>query len=160
MTDDVKRSTNPILLIAALAIFLAAGWFASSYFSRPAASTAAPLSSPAGCDISRQSCTVRQGELSITLDILPRKIRSMVPLEYRVQVTGAEVQEVMLDMQGVDMFMGLNQTLLKASPDQPGLYTGSGELGVCTTGEMTWRATVSVATADGLVQTGFDFRAR
>lgn len=160
MTDAVNRSSNPLILIAALALFLIGGWFASSYFSRPAALAEAPLMSPAGCDITRQSCTVKQGDIAITLDIDAEQVRSMMPLNYRVKVEGADVQAVMLDMQGVDMFMGLNQTQLKPSTELPGWYTGSGELGVCTTGEMTWRATVTVNTSAGPVQTGFEFRAQ
>lgn len=160
MTEDVNRSSNPVLLIAALVLFLVAGWFAASFLSRPEPSVAAPLSSPAGCDISQQSCSVTRGEITITVDIQPRQIRSMVPLEYRVKVAGIEADKVMLEMQGVDMFMGLNQTLLQASDADPGLFTGRGELGVCTTGEMTWRASVTVSTSEGPLQTWFDFRAR
>ncbi len=160
MTDEVNRSSNPIILIIALTVFLAAGWFASRYFSQPEPTVATPLSSPAGCDISQQSCSVSQGDMTITVDITPRTIRSMVPLEYRVRVSGVEVESAMLEMQGVDMFMGLNQTPLQASTSEPGLFTGTGELGVCTTGEMTWRATVTVNTASGPVQTWFDFRAK
>ena len=122
MTDEVTRSSNPIILIVVLAVFLAAGWFTSDYFSQPEISVATPLSSPAGCDISRQSCSVSHGDMTITVDITPRNIRSMVPLEYQVQVTGIEAQSVMLELQGVDMFMGLNQTQLQASDSQPGFF--------------------------------------
>jgi hypothetical protein len=50
----------------------------------------------------------------------------------------------------------------KRSADEPEVFTGSGELGVCTTGEMTWRANVTVITSTSArtVQTWFDFRAR
>ncbi len=51
---------------------------------------------------------------------------------------------------------------LKPSADEPEAFTGSGELGVCTTGEMTGPANVTVITSTSArtVQIRFDFRAR
>ncbi|WP_417221842.1 hypothetical protein [Amphritea sp.] len=151
-----KSSANYLYLIL-LGGFILAVWLGSSIFSLP---TNEAVGVESRCDINHQACTVNIGEARLTLDIQPRPIRSMTPFDYQVTIEGADVSEVMVNLQGSEMFMGINQTALTAVEGKPGVFHGVGQLAVCTTGEMLWHLTVSADTAAGPLSTWFEFRAK
>ncbi|SFG95090.1 hypothetical protein [Neptunomonas qingdaonensis] len=94
-----------------------------------------------GCDLNNGPCTASQGNKSISVAITPEKISSLVPLVFSVTLTNINAQSVILDLQGKDMFMGINQ--IKLSPASDGnTWEGTAELAVCTTNTMFWRASI------------------
>lgn len=94
------------------------------------------------CDLNTAQCTASQDNKSISLAITPQRIASLVPLVFSVTLTNINAQSVVLDIQGKDMFMGINQ--IKLSPSADGkTWEGTTELAVCTTNTMFWRASIS-----------------
>ncbi|UTW04469.1 hypothetical protein KDX31_05545 [Amphritea atlantica] len=154
---EAQQSRSQYLYLILLGGFILAVWLGSSLFSLPSVEAPGIASN---CDLNSQSCTVDMGEVSLTLDIQPRPVRSMAPLNYRVSIDGASASNVVINLQGSEMYMGINQTQLTAVESQPGFFSGKGELAVCTTGEMLWRLTVSAETAAGPLTTWFEFRAK
>lgn len=148
------------LIISLLVIFILTIWLATRFFNQSTPTIQQGLVKAANCDLRTQSCAVNFGEINLTLDVNPKMIRSLTPLTYKVTISGAETETVMIDLQGVDMFMGLNQAQLSPVAGKKGSFTGTGELGVCTTGEMMWRATLIAETSKGQLKTWFDFPAR
>lgn len=63
-------------------------------------------------------------------------------------------------LEGRDMYMGLNSLALVPSTDEPGLWLGTTALGICTTGEMLWQATVEARIAAAPVSAQYEFSAR
>ncbi|BBB25734.1 hypothetical protein [Amphritea japonica] len=155
--ETKKKSTTQYLYLLLLGGFILAIWLGTSLFALPKTDQPGVTSN---CDLRQQSCTVSHGEVTITLDIQPRDIRSLTPLSYLVNIEGTNASQVMIDLQGSEMFMGINQTALSPVAEKPGMFTGQGELAVCTTGEMGWRLTVSAETAAGRLDTRFNFRAK
>ena len=85
---------------------------------------------------------------------------TLKPIDFEVSVEGIQAEAVLVDLQGTEMYMGINQTELQPASQNPGLFTGQGALGACVTGEMGWRATVLVNTSQGAIKAHFDFRAK
>ena len=154
---ETQKSRSQYLYLILLGGFILAVWLGASMFSLPSAEAPGIASN---CDLNDKSCTVHMGEVSLTLDIQPRPVRSMAPLNYRVSIVGARASNVLISLQGSEMYMGINQTPLTAVESKPGVFSGQGELAVCTTGEMLWRLTVSAETAAGPLNTWFEFRVK
>jgi hypothetical protein len=68
-----------------------------------------------------------------------------------------EVNRVWVDLQGADMYMGVNQFEMEKSDHQ---WQGKTQLAVCTTGTMTWLAKVIFETdsEQEIVELRFDAR--
>ncbi len=95
------------------------------------------------CDLNTAPCTASDGDKSISLAITPQQIASLVPLTFSVSLTNIDAHSVVLDIQGKDMFMGINQ--IKLSPSSDGkAWEGVTELAVCTTDSMFWKASILV----------------
>ncbi|WP_417581477.1 hypothetical protein [Nitrincola sp.] len=115
---------------------------------------------PLPCDLHQGGCIASAGKQVLQLNLSPKPLVSMQSLSIEVRLQHFDARQVMLDLQGVEMYMGLNQTALQQDPERPDVWRGTTELAVCTTGEMTWRAIVYIDTADTLYSTHFDFEAR
>lgn len=154
---ETKKNTSQYLYLLLLGGFILAIWLGTSMLSLPDKDSSGVASN---CDLTQDSCTVNIGKTSLTLDIQPREIRSLEPLSYRVSIEGTNASQVMIDLQGSEMYMGINQTELSPVTGKSGVFEGKGELAVCTTGEMKWRLTVSALTEAGHLNTWFEFRAK
>lgn len=115
---------------------------------------------PLPCDLHQGRCIASSGKQVLQLSLTPGPLVSMQPLSIEVRLQHFDARQVMLDLQGIEMYMGLNQTQLQQDPERPGVWHGTTELAVCTTGDMTWRASVYIDTDDTLYSTHFDFDAR
>ena len=102
---------------------------------------------------------MNDGVRSLEFELAPRQARSLEPLEFRVRTEGMDTTTVNIQLEGRDMYMGINQLQLQPVPGEPGLWRGIGELAVCTTGEMIWQARVQAAGSSNL-NALFEFRAR
>ena len=113
------------------------------------------------CDLnSLPHCLATDGTSSIAINFSDNNFHSMKPIPVEVQLGSFSADQVMIDMQGQDMYMGLNQIMLKPSPTQAGLWVGEITLAVCTTGEMTWKTSVITQKDSDQTQADFYFNAR
>ena len=96
---------------------------------------------PDDCDLNLQACTVElPSGLQVRLDLQPRPMPTLEPLEVRLDLNGLDPEWVELDLAGVEMFMGFNRSRLERVA--PGSYRGQTVLPVCASEAMTWAATV------------------
>ena len=95
------------------------------------------------CDMQQGPCTRHISDHTITLDILPKPVRTMDNLTFKVDVQGPIIKSkphIDLSMPGMDM--GLNWVFLNTRGMNN--YEGSGVLIKCPTGQTIWRATVTL----------------
>ena len=117
------------------------------------------LFAPLPCDpeLLHQGCGALKGEQQIRFFIDSAPVGSHTPLAFRVELQGFEAQRVELELQGRDMYMGELRLSLERGSD--GQYRAQGQLPVCTTGAMIWRARVWVIQPSGRSGSWFDFTA-
>ncbi len=111
------------------------------------------------CDITRIPCAVHFADRgSVRLDIRPRGIPTVQPLDIEARLAGLPAPErVELDFAGLDMDMGYNRVELSPAPEDLGVYTGRGMLPVCVRDRMTWEARVLLHQSDGALAAPFRF---
>lgn len=106
------------------------------------------------CDIQRGPCTQELAGMAVTLDILPRPVKAMKDLKFRVTLSGekpARAAHIDLGMPGMDM--GPNRVELRPVTDK--VYEGQGVIVRCPSGRRTWKATVTLPES-GKVEFLFD----
>jgi hypothetical protein len=112
-----------------------------------------------GCLLGSDTCIARHDHqlVALTLDKVPM---SATPMVFTTRLEGFEAESVVLDLQGKEMFMGINQVDMQQV--QPGTWSVQTELPVCTTGRMTWHATVLIheADRDHPIKAVFEFEAQ
>ena len=111
------------------------------------------------CSLNNGQCASRFEDKQIALEIKSETIRSATPMIFEVKLDNMEADQVMLDLKGKEMFMGLNQVMLKQIAVQPNIWQGEVTLAVCTTGEMTWITSVITETNGQITQADFEFKA-
>ncbi len=97
------------------------------------------------CEVHLGSCKGTLGGQPVELEILPRPVRVMVELTYRLTLSGlglAEGQNPHVDLGMPGMKMGPNRVELK--PVSPGTYEGKGILVRCPSGKKAWQAALTV----------------
>ncbi|GGO87501.1 hypothetical protein GCM10011348_40840 [Marinobacterium nitratireducens] len=112
------------------------------------------------CDLGLGPCRVELGAHSLELELAPRQVRALEPLEFRVRTTGMDTQAVSIRLEGKEMYMGINEVQLQPVTSDPGLWRGTGELAICSTGEMVWQARVQVTGQSDSLDVLFEFSAR
>lgn len=149
----MQKSTRTNLLLAlALGLLLSLGLGLGPQL-LPKRDITLPLSD---CDLNQERCTVALPDgNSLSIDISPRPIPPLKPLDIQVRLQGVAAKGVQLEFTGVKMDMGFNRSTLKAiAPDH---FVGQGNLPVCMTGRMRWQATIFVETARGTLAIPFQF---
>lgn len=98
------------------------------------------------CDINSGQCEVINSDIQFrfTLGPMPAKSLNEMTLTSKTNLPG--VNRVWVDLQGADMYMGVNQFEMVATDDA---WQGQTQLAVCTTGTMTWLAKVIFETDSG-----------
>jgi len=95
------------------------------------------------CDIQRGPCTQELAGMVVTLDILPRPVKAMKDLKFRVTVSGGKpVRAAYIDLGMPGMDMGPNRVELR--PVKDNVYEGQGVIVRCPSGGRTWKATVTL----------------
>ena len=127
------------------------------YTARPLLSPEPALSAPLdpACDLRLGPCMASFPKGGLSLEILPRSIPVMAPLNLRVQLRDLEPSSVEVDFAGVDMNMGFNRVHLEAAGE--GGFEGQGMLPTCVRERMAWEAKVLVQTPAGLLAAPFRF---
>lgn len=112
--------------------------------SASAAGDDSPTESTINCDIQKGPCEKIVADTKVTLDILPKPVRAMQDLTFRVTVAGAgkisAVPYIDLNMPAMDM--GTNKVLLKDTGE--GVFEGQGVIVRCMSGRRTWRARITI----------------
>jgi archaellum component FlaF (FlaF/FlaG flagellin family) len=108
------------------------------------------------CSLQKNACVVTIPQLGqITFEITPREIRMNTPLILRLTADSQKAAEVWVDFLGVDINMGYNRVALKKS--EGNVYLGEATLPVCSTGSMTWQATILLKLNDQMFGVPFEF---
>lgn len=109
------------------------------------------------CRLDKDSCQTELPEGGrLVFSLTPRPIPSLKTLTLEARISGITVDKVEVDFAGVDMKMGFNRPLL-APGSSPGLFTGEGNLPVCTTGTMDWQATVLLSSGGRTIAIPYRF---
>lgn len=141
-----KKLLTDLIILLAIGILGVAG-----YKLAPLLTPKSDLTLPRpDCDLNLAACSVTLPDGSaLSIDILPRPIPPLKPLQLEVRADPDRVRSVEVDFAGVDMKMGFNRPRLQAST--PGRFVGQATLPVCITGKMGWDVTVMIETAQHLI---------
>jgi hypothetical protein len=134
---NLKTITGLLLTLGAIIII----WKLPHFLSQTNTPAVRELRSEAQCDLTKGACYAKLDEIEITLSIEPKQFSSLKPLFFTAEISGLDVTEAILDLQGKEMYMGINQTPLTLNPNTR-VWTGVTELAVCTTGSMIWQASI------------------
>jgi len=116
--------------------------FMSYVFISPNVSAETKLKEQKNCNIQEGSCTLVLSGFEVTLDILPKPVKAMRDLTFRVRISGKQPSafpHIDLGMPG--MKMGPNRVVLKEV--DKGTYEGTGVIVKCPSGRRTWKAKVT-----------------
>lgn len=93
------------------------------------------------CDLNLGPCraTLPSGA-ELVLEVSPRPIPVLLPLQFKLRLSGQRADQAVVDLTGVDMEMGFNRITLR--PKDDGVLEGQGSLPVCVQGRMVWQAQV------------------
>jgi hypothetical protein len=95
------------------------------------------------CDIQKGPCEKVVAATKVTLDILPKPVKAMHDLTFRVTVADpgkmSEMPYINLNMPAMNM--GTNKVLLKDLGQ--GVFEGRGVIVRCMSGRRTWRARIT-----------------
>lgn len=154
-THPRRKLALDAAILVAVAILGALAYYGAPLLV-PRTDIALPLSS---CDLGKGSCTIelpRGG--SAEVEISPRPIPALKPLQVSVTVRGRAANKVEVDFAGVDMQMGYNRPQLARGSD--GRFSAQANLPVCVTGSMPWQATVMIDTGSSVIAAPFRFDAQ
>lgn len=157
MTKSTKRLIIKLSTTFLLIITLAGIWVLSNSFLNRQEEGVDVIQAVV-CDLQQGPCQATRGNQQITFAIDTESITSFTPLDFRVQLVGFEANEVSIDFQGVDMFMGINQLSLTGQSN--GHYTGTKTLPGHVNEAMVWRAKVFVRQGERVTAGWFDFEAK
>lgn len=154
MTTQIKQLLAAVILL----VLIIAATLGFKYWKMAHPEQTLTVQAEAGCDLHRGSCaaTLPDGG-RIELEITPRPIPLLRPLEIRAKITGMQARKVEIDFSGVSMNMGFNRPVLKDTGNQT--FTGQATLPVCITGRMEWQASVMVNTGEAQIIAPFRFEA-
>ncbi len=114
------------------------------------------------CDIQHGPCVIETNGMVVTLDILPKPVRTLSELHYLVTLrknnTPVTDTPVALDLSMPGMYMGKNRPVLKHVGQ--GTYQGTGIIPPCASGRKTWQAKVSVGRGDPATTARYQFEVR
>lgn len=108
------------------------------------------------CDLQAGACRVDLGGgASLALELAPRPIKPLVPIQVLARIQGLQPDSVALDLVGLDMYMGFNRPTLAHS--QGGDYAGRLVLPVCSNRRMRWQARLLIEHQGRLISAPFEF---
>lgn len=108
------------------------------------------------CDLNLGTCEVQVGKRQLKLTLSPTPAKSLTPLQFHAEISGSQPDRVWLDIQGDEMYMGINQPEMKLNQ---GTWMTTTELAVCSTDKMVWRVTLIIIDSDQQLQKAFFFEA-
>lgn len=157
--EPKTKSVFPFITIAAVLIGLGLVLYLPSLLQTDNQASELKLSSP-DCSLNHGQCVAKHSDQEITLEIKSETIRSATPMLFEVSLNNIKANQVMLDLKGKEMFMGLNQVMLKPVAGDPNRWQGEVTLAVCSTGDMVWISSVVLERNGIKTQADFEFTAR
>lgn len=152
--NSQANKTYKVLLAITLATTLAVIlWFSSHQQS--ALSQDSFSANSTRCDFIKTPCHTQNGQQKITLSVSNAVILSFEPLEFTVDLEGANADAVNIDFQGIEMFMGVNKLDLDKITQNK--FTGIHTLAGHSDRSMTWRAIINIQTSNNTQQVAFEF---
>ncbi|WP_415903938.1 hypothetical protein ACMXYW_10030 [Neptuniibacter sp. QD48_55] len=112
------------------------------------------------CDLHQGKCIAADDNQQVELSIVAEEISSSKPLLFDVTIENIAAEQVLVDLQGKSMYMGVNQTLLTKIPGTDNRWQGSITLPICTTGKMTWVSSIKIEEQGQITKANFEFDAR
>ena len=95
------------------------------------------------CDLRAGPCRIELLDGDVVLSIAPADIPLMQTLTLEVMTTLPRVDNVFVDIRGLNMDMGLNRTRLQSK--EQGEWRGETILPICSQRRMEWEAAVQLA---------------
>lgn len=99
------------------------------------------------CNLHKETCSVEHNQQLVTLKISPQPIPIARPLGIEVELANMEVQQMEIDISGVNMYMGYNRVPLKTY--RPNYWVGTSMLAFCTQEKMEWQVTLLITLKNG-----------
>lgn len=145
MSNHTKRAVVSLFLVSAIALLI---WASKDYLNSESMSA---------CDINSGQCEVNSQDIQYRFTLGPMPARSLNNMTLTAETNLPGINRVWVDLQGADMYMGVNQFELEKIESQ---WKGQTQLAVCTTGSMTWIAKVILETdsEQKIVELRFDAR--
>ncbi len=112
------------------------------------------------CNLQKTPCEANFSEnVKITFSLSPRPIKPLVPLNIDVSIEKLEIENVHVQFEGIDMYMGYYRPELsiRNKDNNKVNYEGNATLSVCTLDEMPWQANVILTTDQGIYVAPFQF---
>ena len=146
---EKSKAPYPInlLLLLALVGILFTIWYATDYVNNQQDDQVTWYSATS-CQLPHDACLTKlEGNRQLTFKLHSQTPKPLEILPISVQLKGfseAELQnlELEIDLQGRDMYMGYNRTLMTYQGE--GLFTANPILSICTEAVMVWRASVLI----------------
>ena len=111
------------------------------------------------CQLKSSPCVAADAKHAVQLEIKADQISSAQPMLFEVTLNDVAADQVMLDLTGKHMYMGINQVQLN-NIQGTNRWQGEVSLAVCATGEMTWVTSVLAAKGQEITQANFEFKAK
>jgi hypothetical protein len=147
------RYLIPALVLLAVA-FAAGHWIRDRHTGEP--DNVLALAPDLSCNLRAGPCRLPLPDGgAVVLDILPRSLEPMAPLQLEVRVSDAPLEARWVEFAGINMDMGFNRASL--TPRSPGQFTGSGMIPVCVSDRMVWEARVMLAGDGDWISAPFRF---
>lgn len=136
-----RRTLIAVLVLLVLGIGAGALWAFPDAVSRLRQIGSYASADPA-CDLAAEPCTATFPDgHRVTLSLSPKGAPTETPLTVEVQVDPPDLGASAVELQGLDMNMGLLRVDLSPTPAE-GVYRGTVVVPVCTTDSMRWHADV------------------
>lgn len=94
-----------------------------------------PAVTALSCDLQLGKCEFETATGVASLELTPTLVSSAAPFKLSVSYPGDAPTAVWVDLQGKEMYMGVNQPQLERQAES---WSAEANLGVCTTGTMRW----------------------
>lgn len=136
-----------------LLILIGLGFLAGQYLSydkQQSASDIHLIGKSVDCLLSESPCQVS----GYTLEFKDRPIRPLTPIPVELQ-TADEISSVVLDLEMIDMDMGVNR--FRLSQKAGGTWKGNIMIPVCATGSRDWVANMLIQSEQGTGKVVFSF---
>ncbi len=148
-----------LMLVASLLVvlFVLLGWLGRSLLLGDS-SDALQLVSVQPCNLHQGPCTAKYGEQTLRFHIDGPALNSEHRLRFSAQLDNIEAEQINLQLQGKNMYMGENHYVLQPDPAAAdNSYQAEGQLPACTTGTMVWVALLNIPAENGMLQARFEF---
>lgn len=153
---SIIRTISAFQWIVVLLIIAWLGWAVTVLWPEGQLEATVKLSYDPDCDLRKGPCISRlPNGKGVSFAIEPRSIPLLEELQLEVRTSDQSIEKVSVDINGIEMNMGINQAQLE--PLGNGRYTGKADLSVCIHEVMEWEAKVFLHQAKQVIEVPFRF---